>query len=277
MPRQFDPPCISSKESPREILAGDYKSLRELPIHGGWGYTIEDAVIIDKDDPIVPRGVPFNGIGIEYVFVEYRTYEELIVFRPKNDRYCGIKRNLLGQKLITEKDGRSYDVLSFEITALPEKDWEELKAEWDSMFSLPGFDVDAHNKKRDERMICYVTECWFDITSFFGSGSSKVTETQPDGYLILPVETNNSKLINRKNGVFSVLGLVSLGLFGPYTWRVEDVEEEMAKGTIFSAFRPEDQKEGGISVAHFYVVDGTSDPTWPDVSELEQTDIPSLV
>ena len=137
---------------------------------GGWGYSPDDAVIIDKNDPVVPKGKPFHGVGLEYVFVEKRIYEELIIFRPKNDRYSGIMWSSLNQKLTSYND-RSYDVLTFEVTALADKDWEELKAEWEGPHGhgSPGFDIGAHIKKRDARTIRYITEYYFDITSFYGS------------------------------------------------------------------------------------------------------------
>jgi len=171
MPWEIEAPRIESRESPREILAADFKSLRgELPIRGGWGYNQEDAVIIDKNDPVVPSGVPFDGVGIEYVFVEKRIYEELIIFRPKHERCSGIKWKLLKQRLF-ENGGRSYDVLAFEVTAFLAKDFEELKAEWEGPngHGSSGFDVDAHMKKAEARKLRYVTEYWFDITSFYGS------------------------------------------------------------------------------------------------------------
>jgi len=171
MPREIQAPRIQSKESPRDILAADFKSLGgELPIRGGWGYSLEDAVVIDKSDPVVPSGIPFDGVEIEYAFVESRIYEELIIFRPKEERFEEIKWNLLKQTL-TKHNGRSYDVLSFEVTALPGIDFEELKAEWEGPdgYGSAGFDVDAHMRKRDTYMIRYFTECWFDITSFYGS------------------------------------------------------------------------------------------------------------
>ena len=41
------------EETPSEIIA-DYcvSNSGELPINGGWGYTKEDAVVIDKEDPV---------------------------------------------------------------------------------------------------------------------------------------------------------------------------------------------------------------------------------
>jgi tetratricopeptide (TPR) repeat protein len=169
MPVTVSAPRIASKELPREILAADFKSIGELPIHGGWGYSREDAVIIDRNDPVVPRGIPFDGVGLEYVFVEKRIYEELIIFRPENDRYSGIRWNLLRQEM-KDLGSRQYDILTFEVTALRDEDWEELKAEWEGPngYGAPGFDEAAHLQKRDARTVRYVTEYWFDITSFFG-------------------------------------------------------------------------------------------------------------
>ena len=169
---EIQAPRIQSVESPREILAADFKSLGgELPIRGGWGYSLEDAVVIDKNDPVVPSGMPFDGVEIEYVFVEKRIYEELIIFRPPEERFAGIKWNLLKQRL-THRNGRSYDVLSCEVTAFPVRDWEELKAEWhgQSGYGSPGFDIDAHFSKRDAKAIRYITGYCFDTTSFFGKG-----------------------------------------------------------------------------------------------------------
>lgn len=168
MSKEIPAPRISSDESPRDVLAADFKSIGTLPIRGGWGYTLEGAVIIDKNDPIVPEGVPFDGVGLEYIFAEKRIYEELIVFRPKHARYSGIQWKMTKQRLI-HKDNKSFDVLTLEVTALPDKDWEELKAEWEAPtgFGSAGFDAEAHAKKRDSRTIRYVTEYWFDITSFY--------------------------------------------------------------------------------------------------------------
>ena len=160
---------IHSNEAPRQIIFEDYKSLDgELPITGGWGYTKDDAVIIDKNGPVVPKGVPFYGVGIEYIFVEKRIYEELIIFRLLGEPYAGIRWELIEQRLESH-DGRDYDVLNYEVTAFSEPDWNELKDEWESNNyfndSLEGFQ--AHQEKRESKMISYKTEYWFDITSFF--------------------------------------------------------------------------------------------------------------
>jgi hypothetical protein len=162
---------IESNESPRQVLAEDFKSLRGgLPIRGGWGYTKEDACIIEKDDPLVDPGLPFNGVKIEYTFVEKRIYEELIIFRLEGEKFSGISWELQSQRQINE-DGRSFDKLVFDITAFRDDDWEELKAEFEggNGFNNPDFDEQAHERKRQEKMIRLTRDFWFDITSFFGS------------------------------------------------------------------------------------------------------------
>ena len=157
---------IQSYDSPREIIAEDFNI--DLPIRGGWGYAQDDACIIDKHDPTVDPTLPFNGVAVERVFVEKRIYEEMIVFRPNGERFSGIRWNLLKQKLLQDGDN-VFDKLVFEVTAFTESDWEELKAEWEGPdgFGSPHFDVVAHNKKRNARMIRLTKEFWFEISSFY--------------------------------------------------------------------------------------------------------------
>lgn len=163
---------IETDESPRDIIAADFKSLHgELPIRGGWGYTRADACIIDKNDPIVDPSLPFDGVGIEYVFVEKRIYEEMIIFRPRGEAFSGIEWRL--QKCTTKHDrDRYFDKLVFQITAFSENDWKELKAEFEGPqgYDHPDFDLEAHDSKRQEKMMQFTREFWFDVTSFYGQG-----------------------------------------------------------------------------------------------------------
>lgn len=161
---------VTSKETPRQILAKDFGLLEaELPISGGWGYSKEDACIIDKNDSTVNASLSFNGVAIEYIFVEKRIYEEMIIFRPAGKKYSGIKWKLRMQYLIRDAD-RTFDKLVFEVTAFNDNDWDELKAEFegDQGYNSPSFDEQAHKIKRQEKMVLLTREFWFDITSFYG-------------------------------------------------------------------------------------------------------------
>jgi hypothetical protein len=170
MPIDVQPPRISTSDTPRKILAADFETGGELPIRGGWGYSPEDAVIIDRDDPVAAKGTAFNGIAIEYDFVGKRIYEELVVLFPEGETHSEIKWNLLEQNLFGHDD-RPFDRLAFEVTAIPGRDWEQLEAEWEGPngWASPRFDAEEHRRKRESKTIRYLAEYYFDITSFFGS------------------------------------------------------------------------------------------------------------
>jgi len=160
---------IDLPQSPREVLAACFKSLNGgLPIHGGWGYTQNDACIVNRDDPLVNKEMPFDGVGIEYSFVQKRTYIEMIILRPEGEKFSGIEWKLLSQNVVSES-GQIFDRMVFEINALKDDDWEELKKEYEGEYGYghPDFDLVLHNKKRSEKTNSFVKEFWFDITSFY--------------------------------------------------------------------------------------------------------------
>jgi hypothetical protein len=176
MPKKTNIPHINSKETPRQIIANDFKSVGELPIKGGWGYSRKDAVIIDKNDPIVSNILPFDGAGIEYIFVQKRIYEELIIFRPKDDRFSGIEWRLQKQ-ILMPFNNMYYDVLTFNVTAFSDNDWEVLTRILDESNGNESLDFD---KEREMRQIYYVSEYWFDISSFYSNStvSSKLIKNE---------------------------------------------------------------------------------------------------
>jgi hypothetical protein len=165
---------IRTQESPREILHADFKSLGgRLPISGGWGYTKEEACVINRNDAIVNQSLPFDGVGLEYLFVEKRIYEELIIFRPEGRRFSGIRWELVQQRLVP--DGPSvFDHLVFNVYAFLDTDWNELKAEFEGPngFGTAGFSAEDHARKRKEKQVCLRREFWFDITSFYFQASA---------------------------------------------------------------------------------------------------------
>ena len=112
--------------------------------------------------------MPFDGVGIEYIFVEKRIYEELIIFRTENNKYSGIEWNLIKQEIRSDGD-RKFDVLFFDVTAMPDADWKQLKSEWESNngFQESQSAIDVHIEKRNSKIVHYQAEYWFDITSFY--------------------------------------------------------------------------------------------------------------
>ena len=155
---------LNTRESPRQIIFEDYKI--DLPISGGWGYDIESACIIDKNNPTVDKTIPFDGISIEYVFVEKRIYEEIIIFRGISDKFWGIRWDLEEQRLI-KVDNRSYDILIFDVVGFSEEIWNELTSRFDAIKANEQWDLmEDLNAYRESKAFKFKREFYFDVTSF---------------------------------------------------------------------------------------------------------------
>jgi hypothetical protein len=156
-------------ESTRDLLMQAYRLPDDaLPISGGWGYTLQDACVIDRTHPCRDPEAPFNGIGVERLFVEKRMYLELIVMRPPGGKYSGIRWNLDSQELQVH-EGRRFDRIVFDVECMRDEDWDRLKAEWEapSGYGHMDFDEARHLAERSARTLRFKREFWFDVTSFF--------------------------------------------------------------------------------------------------------------
>ncbi len=172
---------IASENSPREIMYDIYSYLGELPINGGWGYSQEDAVVIDMNDPIVDKNIPFNGIDLEYVFAKHRTYLELITARAEDDRFSNMQFETIRQEMLHGENGKIYDKLILRVSALRQQDYKELKEVWESNIENDAFDQDAH-WERDEKLRIHIErEFWFEISSFYGQNFFILDESNENG------------------------------------------------------------------------------------------------
>jgi len=157
---------LKTEEKPREILELCNPNIPSLPISGGWGHTIEECVIINKDDPSVHQDT-FNGLAIEYAFVEQRMYAELISGRPMEERFRDIKWTQKEQNLLND-NGRMYDHLHYSVHCLMVKDWHYLNKIFleNNEFSDNPKGLKKYLTEREELTYCFDTHYWFDITSF---------------------------------------------------------------------------------------------------------------
>ena len=159
---------MRSIESPREVINHIYTYIGELPISGGWGHTKGEAVVINMNDPVVDRKVPFNGTGLEYIFAKHRTYLELITMRDENERFFGIEFETIKQELLHNANGNIYDRLILKVSALRSQDYKELKEVWESNVGNNSFDEEEHWKQDKKLRIQIEREFWFEISSFYG-------------------------------------------------------------------------------------------------------------
>ena len=177
LPKQWTSGTDDDKNSPRIYIQNQLDKL-VLPISGGWGYSVDDCVVIDKDDASVDPSVPFKGVPIEYQFIEKRIYAELIVFKSEAERSSGIQWELLSQ-MCEAIDGKTYDILDFKVTAYKDDDWNYLKKDWvdnDGFKDNPS-GLKNHTEERDKRMYFYNAQFWFDITSFHDGATEGENKT----------------------------------------------------------------------------------------------------
>ena len=159
-------PQITTDKSPREIILEDFEI--DLPIQGGWGYKLDNACIIDKFDHTVLIDIPFDGLSIERSFVEKRIYEEMIIRLDIHEQYGGIKWYLDQQQLMFN-DGKSYDKLIFNVEAFEIDIWGELLSRFEDIQKSGKLELmDALNQYRESKKLLFISEFYFDITSFFG-------------------------------------------------------------------------------------------------------------
>jgi len=142
----------------------------KYPIKGGWGYSIEDPVIFDREglesdfiDPIWK-----NFVSFEYTFIKHRLHLELNTFRSDTDYYLDIKSNNCKQSKI-ENNERIFDYLECNVMALPLQDFNHLKAEYEMLSQMAsGIEKEQKLKNNIEKLKnSYVTGTsifWFDIT-----------------------------------------------------------------------------------------------------------------
>ena len=161
-----EPLQLITKESPRQIIFEDFKI--DLPIKGYWGYDIESACIIDRNDSTVSQEMPFNGVAVEYVFVEQRIYEEMVIFRGDDEKYSGIRWDLDKQELLFAND-KPYDKLVFNVVGFTDAVWDELTSRFEAIQKSGKLELiselDAYKESEALRL---VREFYFDITSFYG-------------------------------------------------------------------------------------------------------------
>ena len=158
---------VCTQMSPRRRIA-ELTADTELPIRGGWGYTREDAVIIDRQDRVVSKCIPFDGLAVERAFIEGRIYQDL--WEPLE--VCGpllrTTHALQTQGLQIAGD-KVYDVISHDVWFYSLDDWNAVLKERRALMEQGVFHDQAAEfwRQKDLLRYHYVAEYVFEISSFF--------------------------------------------------------------------------------------------------------------
>ena len=154
---------------PRKILREHFpRTANQCNFSGGWGYDADHATIVKEFDPEINPDDKFDGVSLEYAFIDKRIWEELIFSRPAGERFEEFDYTTVEQRLM-DINGVSHDYILVEVTAYPEKEWNELKADWEShdFYKDDPEGREANLARKEACKITYQTEYFFNISDFF--------------------------------------------------------------------------------------------------------------
>ncbi len=131
------------------------RSGEELPISGGCGYSQEDAIIINPQDPVVNSVFPFDLVGMEHYIAECRVYEELVYNREHGQEH-GFTKVFFGKQQLVHSKGRLFDQLIVKVFSIKACDWQKIRHQL-------GPDHE-NNSLLVDHVWRYDAEVWFDVT-----------------------------------------------------------------------------------------------------------------
>lgn len=125
----------------------------DLDIKGGWGYDNKSAVIVNHLD------IPIDQFL--HMFATIRATIEMNLMLEEKERYGGINVTFLeGEQF--EIGNKIYDHITFEITAINEKEYGEFIQEYkDNYGKNKDFNMSDHFKRRAESTISLQNDYWF--------------------------------------------------------------------------------------------------------------------
>ena len=125
----------------------------KLDIAGGWGYDYKAPLVVHSLDMPEPQFLN--------MFANIRANVEMNLTLEEDDRYGGINIHLISEEQF-EIEKKVYKRVSFEITAMKERDYAEFIQEYkDNYGKNSNFDLDDHFKRRAKSTIKLTSDFWF--------------------------------------------------------------------------------------------------------------------
>ncbi|MDM5272445.1 hypothetical protein PGH07_09660 [Sulfurovum sp. zt1-1] len=145
---------LTHEHNLKEIIKSAFDM--DFPISGGWGYTLEEATVVND-----LRDIPLTQF--EHTFASMRAYGEMNMALPENQRYGSINVNERHREKVIH-DNKTYEKITYEISAMKESVYATLIDEYKEGYGKEGFDIEDHFQKRRESTLKREVIHWFDIT-----------------------------------------------------------------------------------------------------------------
>jgi len=128
---------ISAKDGLSRIIKSAFGV--DLDISGGWGYSIEDALILGSSHK--------NRAELEHTLCSMRSHLELNLTREPQDRYAGINLNEISRERI-DTSGKCYEKITYKIDAMLESEYARFIDEYKQGYGKEEFDIEEHFNSR---------------------------------------------------------------------------------------------------------------------------------
>ena len=129
----------------------------DLDLSGSWGYTQENATIINT----LPKGMPLAQL--QHMVTSIRAHLEMNITQKEDNRYGGINAN---EKTREENitDGKTFSKVSYEITAMKEDLYTVFIKEYKENYGKEEFDLNEHFKRRSNATLTQEVIHYFEVS-----------------------------------------------------------------------------------------------------------------
>lgn len=144
---------IQNDNNLKEVIKSAFDM--DLSVTGSWGYTLEESTIIENGGR-----TPIEEL--EYTIASMRTYIEMNMTLPKQERYGSINLNETG-RIETEKDNMLCHEVVYTVSAMQEEAYESFINEYKECFGKEDFDLALHFEKRKNATLTREITYYFKI------------------------------------------------------------------------------------------------------------------
>ncbi len=129
----------------------------DLDLSGGWGYTQENATIINT----LPKGMPLNQL--QHMVTSIRAHLEMNITQAQDNRYGGINANERARKE-SKNDKGIFNKVTYALTAMQEDIYTVFIKEYKKNYGKEDFDLNAHFKRRAEATLTQEVIHHFEVS-----------------------------------------------------------------------------------------------------------------
>ncbi len=143
---------IKSDGNLREIIKAAFDA--DFPVDGGWGYDKASATIIEHSD------LPMTQV--EHTIASMRTHLEMNMTLDEDLRYGGINLNEVKREAVQDS-AHKYHKVTYEITAIKEKEYNAFVDEYKEGYGKSGFDLSEYFARRKAATLHRKEIYWFEL------------------------------------------------------------------------------------------------------------------